>query len=89
MLVNSGGVEYIHSPGDSSFGIGPRFLPLSDSKVHSGINQHSWLENEAFEDVFRIENRDIPASYVSLPEGKFCMVNLEPACHWMMNIYPP
>ena len=26
--------------------------------------------NEPFEDVFPIENGDVPASYVSLPEGK-------------------
>ena len=28
------------------------------------------MENGSFEDVFPIENGDIPASYVSLPEGK-------------------
>jgi len=28
------------------------------------------MENGPFEDVFPIENGDIPASYVSLPEGK-------------------
>ncbi len=27
------------------------------------------MENGPFEDVFPIENGDIPASYVSLPEG--------------------
>ena len=27
------------------------------------------IENGAFEDVFPIENGDIPACYVSLPEG--------------------
>jgi len=27
------------------------------------------MEYEPFEDVFPIENWDIPASYVSLPEG--------------------
>ena len=27
------------------------------------------MENEPFEDVFPIKNGDIPASYVSLPEG--------------------
>ena len=27
------------------------------------------MENKPFEDVFPIENGDIPASYVSLPEG--------------------
>ena len=27
------------------------------------------MENGPFEDVFAIENGDIPASYVSLPEG--------------------
>ena len=27
------------------------------------------MENPPFEDVFPIENGDIPASYVSLPEG--------------------
>ena len=27
------------------------------------------MENGPFEDVFPIENSDIPASYVSLPEG--------------------
>ena len=32
-------------------------------------NNHSWLENGPFEDAFPIENRDIPASYVSLAEG--------------------
>ena len=29
-----------------------------------------------FEDVFRIENGDIPASYVSLPEGKPGIIQL-------------
>ena len=28
------------------------------------------MENVPFEDVFPIKNGDIPASYVSLPEGK-------------------
>ena len=28
------------------------------------------MENGPFEDVFHINNGDIPASYVSLPEGK-------------------
>ena len=28
------------------------------------------IENGPFEDVFPIENGDIPASYVSLPEGR-------------------
>ena len=37
---------------------------------HVNLQGCSWLENEAFEDVFPIENGDIPASYVSLPEGK-------------------
>ena len=27
------------------------------------------MENGPFEDIFPIENGDIPASYVSLPEG--------------------
>ena len=30
------------------------------------------MENEPFEDVFPIERGDIPASYVSLPEGTGC-----------------
>ena len=29
------------------------------------------MENGPFEDVFPIKDGDIPASYVSLPEGKF------------------
>ena len=29
------------------------------------------MENGPFEDVFPIKNGDIPASYVSLPEGNF------------------
>ena len=29
------------------------------------------MENGACEDVFPIKNGDIPASYVSLPEGNF------------------
>ena len=32
-------------------------------------NHQLQLENGPFEDEFPIENRDIPASYVSLPEG--------------------
>ena len=29
------------------------------------------MENGPFEDVFPIKNGDIPASYVTLPEGKY------------------
>ena len=29
------------------------------------------MENVPFEDVFPTENEDIPASYVSLPEGNW------------------
>ena len=29
------------------------------------------MENGPFEDVFPIKNGDIPASYVSLPEGTY------------------
>ena len=29
------------------------------------------MENGPFEDVFPIKNGDIPASYVSLPEGRY------------------
>jgi len=29
------------------------------------------MEHGPFEDVFPIENGDIPASYVSLPEGRW------------------
>ena len=30
------------------------------------------MEHGPFEDVFPIENGDVPASYVSLPEGMWC-----------------
>ena len=32
------------------------------------------MENGPFKDVFPIENGDIPASYFSLPEGKYVNV---------------
>ena len=31
------------------------------------------MENGPFEDVFTIKNGDIPASYVSLPEGSIML----------------
>ena len=36
---------------------------------YTPVNQHSWLENGPFEDLLPIKDGDIPASYVSLPEG--------------------
>ena len=36
---------------------------------YTPVNQHSWLEKGPFEDVLPIKDGDIPASYVSLPEG--------------------
>ena len=39
------------------------------------------MENESFEDVRPIEHGDIPASYVSLPEGKFYCIILKQNHH--------
>ena len=42
------------------------------------------MENGPFEDVFPIENGDIPASYVSLPEGRiFNFDRVLPLQTWM------
>ena len=35
------------------------------------------MENGSFEDVFPAKNGDIPASYVSLPEGTPLKINME------------
>jgi len=37
--------------------------------TEGGVNQHSWLGNGPFQDVFSFEHGDIPAIYVSLPES--------------------
>ena len=34
------------------------------------------MENGPFGDVFPIENKDIPASYVSLPECNQCTIHV-------------
>ena len=42
------------------------------------------MENGPFEEVFPIERGDIPASYVSLPEGN-CVGNGTNADHMVVN----
>ena len=42
------------------------FQGLIPKTGYTPVIQHRWLENGPFEDVFPIENGDIPASYVSL-----------------------
>ena len=56
-------------------------------KLHSGINQHGW-KWARIEDVFPIVNGDIPASYVSLPEGMSKLADLGHCFHplkWGLN----
>ncbi len=43
------------------------------------VVQHSWLEKGPFEDVFPMKHGDIPASYVSLPEGSVSVLLNQPA----------
>jgi len=46
--------------------------------VYTLVNQHSNGKWTQIEDVFPIENGDIPASYVSLPEGIFYTFRCSP-----------
>ncbi len=43
------------------------------------------MKNGPFEDVFPIENGDIPASYVSLPEGNWKLLIQSESC---AKLYP-
>ena len=57
---------YIHTPSSNTF-----FLTEAMYKTYTPVNLRRVIamENGPFEDVFPIENGDIPASYVSLPKG--------------------
>ena len=67
-----------------NWGVSPDFLQLpeiSEVQINILVNLHSngtWARNE---DVFPIENGDIPASYVSLPEGNIQCSGMT-ACTW-------
>ena len=61
--------QQYHSSGSSFWVNHPGFVCRCCQKIHSGktniAGKWTWIEDD-----FPIENRDIPASYLSLPEGK-------------------
>ncbi len=50
---------------------------ITTPNIYTLAIQHSWLENGPCEDVFPIQNGDVPASYVSLPEGNMDTKDLQ------------
>ena len=46
------------------------------------------IENGPFEYVFLIENRDIPASYVGLPEGTPSKTNMDTQNYGLKKVTP-